>query len=1437
MKHRISQVPKWVFANVLLLLFRAHSGQRTVFRLAASVIGIHERTGDPVSQILTLLTDLVVNDPISGSRDLDRGGRFGKNENISSRKHTNKHKSVILDANQWEVIQLAYGLRHIYYAGGGSCKSCLQFSSRENKSEKKNCSVNRTNSFSGIATRFAELVHQSLSLGIISETDDAFMDPYAASFNSSEVGLAWTQVAFSMLSCNGKDHRIESSILAILSIICVFWNVQASRQSIVRNIVTALVDNSIGKNSNQKLKYCILCQVLVLTIVKNQQAVYLNCDFTRKVDEGLNPFDLDHSLGPISDLLTNSSAVALSATVSRQLLKAFLPLASARCSILAMCQKNIASPMLNQYFLSEKSRDFSTRKFKTTFLALEGLCSLISFKSKESFPETMDEAGDVSLSMLRGMIYFRKPQISLSARCYLFKKLTSLAMAEKDGPLFLSSKTCAQLLRSCVCEMLQLFIVEQESEKEDVLTWDGNKATLRKKIQSSLIFIPDRCFISQQKDLTSVDHTCSIRDDVLALIKLVIALHQRLYDDSRLDLNKRLSQYQKLLLEIARKGSLENYESENTKTLDVICTACMSEIFLYTIKKQDDRKIFHNICTETPIRECTQFQEYLLKKDFQNSANVQSLPKIFIKEQPDRIHQPLNELNLTGRTQMMAKLRSAFAVIFQTAVFGIGKNQNNTVDKESCEWNELCEVLLLLSRSHSGPDTLTRENSPHAIISSNSTHNENLKVAISFICTISNATLCIRRCERSSTGIQVSDEILWSINHNLCVLIKSIDLINNEQDSGDCDVFDYHDEMVTFESYFSYQNLISGIWKIYLSLCCEDKACMIIETLQEDNCCHSTETIDATLRKLRYNVLDSLKKVILIHFHKCSSLHRSLSEWSDTESFKSMDFTYFQMVHQLSNDLLSGLEGNSGAITSNLYVMFLQTINIVIDSISFHLQNICTRSDCGTVYGYCEICEDAALTLWQILCNYNLKHSLLIKNTLKLSLSTLPLLSQRMIRLTGIDENEEKVSEPNYLVINVSIQCLHILKRWFMMKSSKENHILTWNDIVNSNSLDIGEISPQLSIYQNIKSIGRAQMNTSREWSWILECTFFAMEQNCIESDKIIQKKFESKDSPEILCESFLTQFCVRRKNELAYILNNLITFLGEVGPPLETDKIENDDAISKTSNLKTESPQKTLYVELLPDQGKARLCKCLERLSTTIKNACQCILKSLKESDPSKKFTSSLLESLICLAALLQSDDTPGIHNIVSATRLWYFTEKRKFFLAAKKKHALKSHISDNPILSRIPPIIFRMESFESIIQNIVDLVFSQDSSLFGEYDVLLSVIMEATPEEGMMLKLLKNHVNKSSSIDSYGMALILDMDTLNQTESNVGGPINKTNKSVGIKRRRNTKSLYGSHRQILRSRNEVVDEWLSLDRHLSSDEEEIDDAFVDLEDFLEEG
>ena len=115
----------------------------------------------------------------------------------------------------------------------------------------------------------------------------------------------------------------------------------------------------------------------------------------------------------------------------------------------------------------------------------------------------------------------------------------------------------------------------------------------------------------------------------------------------------------------------------------------------------------------------------------------------------------------------------------------------------------------------------------------------------------------------------------------------------------------------------------------------------------------------------------------------------------------------------------------------------------------------------------------------------------------------------------------------------------------------------------------------------------------------------------------------------------------------------------------------------------------------------------------------------------------------------------------------------------------------------------------------------------------------MRMEPEEGAMLKLLKMHVKKSSSIESHGMALILEMERVEKIEHLVYGPTRKLKQNISLrpKRKRTGRAMNAKRHKVLRSRNEVVDQWLNLDNELSSDEGENEDAFIDLEDFLEPG
>ena len=95
------------------------------------------------------------------------------------------------------------------------------------------------------------------------------------------------------------------------------------------------------------------------------------------------------------------------------------------------------------------------------------------------------------------------------------------------------------------------------------------------------------------------------------------------------------------------------------------------------------------------------------------------------------------------------------------------------------------------------------------------------------------------------------------------------------------------------------------------------------------------------------------------------------------------------------------------------------------------------------------------------------------------------------------------------------------------------------------------------------------------------------------------------------------------------------------------------------------------------------------------------------------------------------------------------------------------------------------------------------------------------------------RDHLASSSDskLSSFDMALISFKDK----EDELGNP------TLGKRKRRGRNNAIEKHlrkaqRNVLRSRNEVVDEWLDLDAD-NADRNDSMDAFVDLEDFLVEG
>ena len=134
-----------------------------------------------------------------------------------------------------------------------------------------------------------------------------------------------------------------------------------------------------------------------------------------------------------------------------------------------------------------------------------------------------------------------------------------------------------------------------------------------------------------------------------------------------------------------------------------------------------------------------------------------------------------------------------------------------------------------------------------------------------------------------------------------------------------------------------------------------------------------------------------------------------------------------------------------------------------------------------------------------------------------------------------------------------------------------------------------------------------------------------------------------------------------------------------------------------------------------------------------------------------------------------------------------------------------------------------------------------SRASLLLASFDDVLANLASSVKYESSysFLEMVKVHLKSLTSsssphLSSFDMALIGFEDKEDELISGA---------SVGAKRKRYgrtaalAKHLREKCRNVLRSRNEVVDEWLGLDASHTERVGTSMDAFVDLEDFLVEG
>jgi len=628
---------------------------------------------------------------------------------------------------------------------------------------------------------------------------------------------------------------------------------------------------------------------------------------------------------------------------------------------------------------------------------------------------------------------------------------------------------------------------------------------------------------------------------------------------------------------------------------------------------------------------------------------------------------------------------------------------------------------------------------------------------------------------------------------------------------------------------------------------------------------------------------------------------------------------WLNVTESLCFDLYSGLHGQSGAITRNMYLLYIQTVdqcvNILSSSDDFEL----IQRNSVLTMEYTQMCQAAIFSLWNICCEFPLKQASLLKLTMTLCIDKLPSLIRRIVRVhlfaPSVHAKEQinlnlMKQAPNAVALEQCfdlLKCQHEAKArgeanvvWHGSKASSSegdkiapDKILTneGNSLVEINGenkscsedrVDSSRSSPQKIIAverscNNLNPLKRKILLSSPElWSTAYNCFLLSSERCWMESCQIVRlglarkSKCNEQEKENILLRSQysseeikknISQYAVDRTDELHSILSSVLAYLGTFHSKESSEREIDDKSKSKSSQKQTKQP---IFAELLSPSARIRLCSCLERISITLKSSLRCVMGRLKLYQMTKTADDfavdynhiifgdeALTESLSCLAAWLRQNPkaSHSALNLTSEIKLWYDAEKMRSTNMNKSKDEHNSE--DDPVLSRLPKLVFRSEELEAGLQKLYNIVTTENDDSKGKLSEPFLTALDKFIGEmlfdckdrgksegsgGVLSYMLLRSINSFRPSRARNFATL---DKPDEDSSSATGSISERNFARRKKRKWRDSALEHqlrkARRRMVRSRNSVVNEWLTLDEE--HEKPRNSDAFVDLEDFLVEG
>ena len=1370
-------VPKWIRANMNLMLLQAvqQSGSQLVSGLVSRALG---------------------KDTIDGGIDLQQKcwealkqlAFPALQESTHDRRRNRKPQDMI------QVIKTT--LNEVYYEGNG------QFRRDGDGTEECNLS--------------SELVCQSIFLG---KTRPSKRSHHVF---VSERAQLWVHAAYTILR---PSFAIESGpqtnldvLFAILIIVTIYCEVPASRSTVVRTSMQSLS----GKENctvSDDVPAC-LC-AMVATIVRSMTR-------DSHLDDGIQ------ELYPLSGIFGES----LSKEVFCDLTTALSALPCARSALLSISRKYSQSSFGGNLWwgMGTASRGMQENRDRVD-CALQGLCALLATASQQSW----DDCGIDSWIILSDIIVQNKPALRMSERSALFHRIASFIKKQK-----FSIDTIEHLLRACLVRLLQFF----DGDTEDTLE-----------------LIPERIFVGWGPRDASSDGGTSIsqREDIAGLLRLIMLLldYQRKLcnDDAGKDGLCRGRARVLRLFSNERKvdeGLGTIIESRERLYSQIACDCIAGALRSVMSSCAPTQSAEGRRTMNVDIRVTESWREYLISTEIERCKGygMTSDPKqrlAWLKRSSfDNEVTAVRQLTACDRSTKH-RLFSSLCDIILELVFHPFWSKSAEKDR-----NEQRQEMLDCSLSLIG---LKRELSRHCDGGIYVKESDLTELTFDSITLSSSAVpflgLCsdfINASRFEGVSLDKAEDLIVSLLL-FCAALKRRAYL--EEESGKS--LDVPKRL----------EITRQLWSLYRAIGDEDSAQHLVSYLEEqgvnqlENAHNETATsrsfltiktdgdVDEIVQRVRLSVLSTMSDWLQSFADPCEELSGTgCVGTSQFHSFKvdgSLSTSFWlQSLRSFASDLKAGLDGHSGGITEDLYSTYLSLIERSCKCVSLMLPQ---EADARLVRRASQAALECASILEDILCDFPLKGAPQFKKTMMLSTSELPSM-QRQATLMLVASGKDLPTSTGK-VIDFFYQMMHVTERqYFKLEST------TWSEIAGTahvnatvdaessddesmnricksqrdSSADENSSVPSMivipgnDIHQggNLDSTAtkkdkKVQLPSKESWQWASCCSLAAMEQLWMESLSILNGNSTCSLQSTSISAASWRKYCLEHAKLLSDVIKATCFAMKSFKELKDGRRSENFSKENATTILAT----------TFTDAVKVRFCMLLDKISAALQVALRSIATQIKKGRDIED--SMRTESMACISSWLTVE--PEELGLESLSKRWYEAEKQ---LSETDAGIGGVHKRLSVALRRLPKFLVRTQELETDLRKLYQLLGKVEQegtprgrNVLEQYESLLNTHgseEDAPTSLQSMIKTKLKFLGKSGISSDFFGAHLVGSSTMNANES-------------GVTRKRLRKALTRKERRrnVKRSRNQIVDQWLHLDDEY--EDEGIEDAYVDLEDFIVDG